>query len=103
MENKTGQHPTVEQLLEQAEFELAVARQQLTGTQELLTQAMGEIARQEVLLAKLPCPIPAPIPAIIAKPAPIAEHPNIKASLVIPSISYSSLNYCKFIRLLLRQ
>lgn len=52
MENKTGQHPTVEQLLEQAEFELAVARQQLTGTQELLTQAMGEIARQEVLLAK---------------------------------------------------
>lgn len=52
MENKIGQHPTVEQLLEQAEFELAVARQQLTGTQELLTQAMGEIARQEVLLAK---------------------------------------------------
>lgn len=52
MENKTDQHPTVEQLLEQAEFELAVARQQLTGTQELLTQAMGEIARQEVLLAK---------------------------------------------------
>lgn len=52
MENKTGQHPTVEQLLEQAEFELAVTRQQLTGTQELLTQAMGEIARQEVLLAK---------------------------------------------------
>ena len=52
MENKTGQHPTVEQLLEQAEFELAVARQQLIGTQELLTQAMGEIARQEVLLAK---------------------------------------------------
>lgn len=52
MENKTDQHPTVEQLLEQAEFELAVARQQLIGTQELLTQAMGEIARQEVLLAK---------------------------------------------------
>lgn len=52
MENKTGQHPTTEQLLEQVEFELAVARQQLTGTQELLTQAMGEIARQEVLLAK---------------------------------------------------
>lgn len=52
MENKTGQHPTTEQLLEQAEFELAVARQQLTGTQELLTQAMGEIARQEVLLAR---------------------------------------------------
>ena len=51
MENKTGQHPTVEQLLEQTEFELAVARQQLTGTQELLTQAMGEIARREVLLA----------------------------------------------------
>lgn len=52
MENKTDQHPTVEQLLEQAEFELAVARQQLIGTQELLTQAMGEIARQEVVLAK---------------------------------------------------
>lgn len=52
MKNKTDQHPTVEQLLEQAEFELAVARQQLIGTQELLTQAMGEIARQEVLLAK---------------------------------------------------
>lgn len=52
MENKTDQHPTVEQLLEQAEFELAVARQQLIGTQELFTQAMGEIARQEVLLAK---------------------------------------------------
>lgn len=52
MENKTGQHPTTEELLEQTQFELAVARQQLIGTQELLTQAMGEIARQEVLLGK---------------------------------------------------
>ena len=38
--------------------------------------------------AAIPCPTPGPIPAITARPAPLAEHPKIKFSL--KSIFFSS-------------
>ena len=42
--------------------------------------------------AAYPCQIPGPIPAINAKPAPIAEHAKTKPSFVILLIVISSLN-----------
>jgi hypothetical protein len=41
--------------------------------------------------AAIPCPTPGPIPAITARPAPIAEHPKIK--FVLNSIVISSLDF----------
>lgn len=44
---------TLDEMVQQLNFNLAVSKRQLENTQGLLNQALNEIARQEILLQQL--------------------------------------------------